>query len=105
MIEPKSYEEIASYIEKDEKVVFFFTADWCPDCQFIYPAMPDIEAENPDFTFVRINRDDYMEVAQKWNIFGIPSFVVVQNGKELGRLVNKLRKTKAEINDFLKSIG
>lgn len=105
MIEPKSYEEIASYIEKDEKVIFFFTADWCPDCQFIYPAMPDIEAENPDFTFVRINRDDYMEVAQKWNIFGIPSFVVVQNGKELGRLVNKLRKTKAEINDFLKSIG
>lgn len=105
MIEPKSYEEIASYIEKDEKVVFFFTADWCPDCQFIYSAMPDIEAENPDFIFVRINRDDYMEVAQKWNIFGIPSFVVVQNGKELGRLVNKLRKTKAEINDFLKSIG
>ncbi|GAB6677054.1 thioredoxin family protein [Streptococcus uberis] len=101
MIEPKSYEELAQIIEKPEKVVLFFTADWCPDCQFIYPVMPEIEAENADFTFIRVNRDNFMEVAQEWNIFGIPSFVVLENGKEIGRLVNKLRKTKAEINDFL----
>lgn len=101
MIEPKSYEELAQIIEKPEKIVLFFTADWCPDCQFIYPVMPEIEAENTDFTFVRVNRDNFMEVAQEWNIFGIPSFVVLDNGKEIGRLVNKLRKTKAEINDFL----
>lgn len=42
-----------------------------------------------------------MAVAQEWNIFGIPSFVVIENGQERGRLVNKLRKTKAEINQFL----
>lgn len=101
MIEPKSYEELAQIIEKPEKIVLFFTADWCPDCQFIYPVMPEIEAENADFTFVCVNRDNFMEVAQEWNIFGIPSFVVLENGKEIGRLVNKLRKTKAEINDFL----
>ncbi|MCK1222829.1 thioredoxin family protein [Streptococcus uberis] len=101
MIEPKSYEELAQIIEKPKKIVLFFTADWCPDCQFIYPVMPEIEAENADFTFVRVNRDNFMEVAQEWNIFGIPSFVVLENGKEIGRLVNKLRKTKAEINDFL----
>ena len=34
------------------------------------------------------------------NIFGIPSFVVTQKGQELGRLVNKARKTKEEINAF-----
>lgn len=101
MIEPKSYEELAQIIEKPEKIVLFFTADWCPDCQFIYPVMPEIEAENADFTFIRVDRDNFMEVAQEWNIFGIPSFVVLENGKEIGRLVNKLRKTKAEINDFL----
>ena len=49
MISPKSYEEMATYLEKPEKVVFFFTANWCPDCQFIYPVMPEIEAENPEF--------------------------------------------------------
>ena len=52
-------------------------------------------------TFVRVNRDQFIEVAQEWNIFGIPSFVVIESGQEVGRLVNKLRKTKAEINSFL----
>ncbi|MGT2750696.1 thioredoxin family protein [Streptococcus orisasini] len=101
MIIPQSYEELAAYAEQKGKTVFFFTADWCPDCQFIYPVMPEIEAENPEFTFVRVDRDNFMEVAQRWNIFGIPSFVVVENGKEIGRFVNKQRKTKAQINTFL----
>ena len=101
MISPASYEEMATYLEKPGKVVFFFTANWCPDCQFIYPVMPEIETENPEFTFVRVDRDEFMEVAQRWDIFGIPSFVVTENGKEIGRLVNKLRKTRAEINSFL----
>ena len=96
MIIPKNLEELASYVESDQKVVFFFTADWCPDCQFIYPVMPEIEALHPDMTFVRVNRDDY--------IFGIPSFVVTQKGQELGRLVNKARKTKEEINAFLATV-
>ena len=55
MIIPKNLEELASYVESDQKVVFFFTADWCPDCQFIYPVMPEIEALHPDMTFVRVN--------------------------------------------------
>lgn len=101
MISPGTYEELASIIDSGNKTVLFFTADWCPDCQFIYPVMPGIEAENPEFHFVRINRDDFMEVAQKWDIFGIPSFVVIENGKELGRFVDKNRKSKAEINSFL----
>ena len=85
-------------------VLYTNPADWCPDCQFIYPVMPEIEALHPDMTFVRVNRDDYMALAQTWNIFGIPSFVVTQKGQELGRLVNKARKTKEEINAFLATV-
>nr|MCR4912154.1 thioredoxin [Lactobacillus sp.] len=35
---------------------------------------------------------------------GIPSFVVYQDGKEIGRLVNKDRKTKEEVENFLNSL-
>lgn len=100
---PKTYEELAALIEAPGKTVLFFTADWCPDCQFIYPVMPTIEAEHPDFTFVRVDRDDFMD-AQKWNIFGIPSFVVLKDGQEIGRFVDKNRKTKAEITNFLQNL-
>lgn len=101
MIVPSTYEELAGLIENEDKLVLFFTADWCPDCQFIYPVMPDIEAEHTNMTFVRVNRDQFIEVAQKWDIFGIPSFVVIEKGQEVGRLVNKMGKTKTEIMHFL----
>ncbi|MGT2911426.1 thioredoxin family protein [Streptococcus cameli] len=104
MIVPNSYEELANAIEEHAQLVLFFTADWCPDCQFIYPAMPEIEAAHADYTFVRVNRDDFMEVAQKWDIFGIPSFVVLKDGQEIGRFVDKNRKTKSEIHQFLEKV-
>ncbi|MCR8968225.1 thioredoxin family protein [Streptococcus zalophi] len=105
MIIPKSLEDIATLVEGPDKLVLFFTAGWCGDCRFILPQMPEIEAENDSFVFVEVDRDKYMPLAQKWDVFGIPSFIVLQNGKELGRLVNKNRKTKDEINQFFGSIG
>ena len=104
MIVPKNLEELATYVEKG-KNVFFFTAVWCGDCRYIKPQLPEIEADFPEFQFVEVDRDAYMDVAVEWNIFGIPSLVVIEDGKELGRLVNKDRKTKAEIESFLSSLN
>ncbi|MGX7150035.1 thioredoxin family protein [Enterococcus ureasiticus] len=104
MIIPTSYEELAGYVSEG-KSVFFFTADWCGDCRFIKPVMPEIEAAFPEFRFIEVDRDKFMDLASEWTIFGIPSFVVTDQGKELGRLVNKDRKTKEEITTFLKSIS
>lgn len=103
MVIPKNLEELAGYVEKGANV-FFFTADWCGDCQFIKPFMPEIEADFPNYQFIQVDRDEYIDVAAQWNIFGIPSFVVVKEGKEIGRLVNKNRKTKEEIETFLRQL-
>lgn len=105
MIVPQSLEEIASYLENEGKFVFYFTADWCGDCRFIQPHMPSIEAANPSFTFIQIDRDAYLEVAKLWDVYGIPSFVVVEKGKELGRFVSRDRKTKEEILAFLAGVA
>ena len=101
MMIPATIEELATLVNREGKTVFLFTADWCGDCRFLKPLLPEIEAENPDFTFVEVNRDDYMEVAKKWNIYGIPSLVVLENRQEIGRFVNRERKTKMQINEFL----
>ena len=101
MMIPATIEELATLVNREGKTVFLFTADWCGDCRFLKPLLPEIEAENPDFTFVEVNHDDYMEVAKKWNIYGIPSLVVLENGQEIGRFVNRERKTKMQINEFL----
>lgn len=84
--------------------VLVFTATWCPDCNFIKPHLPEIEQDFPDYQFLSVDRDDNIDLARELNIFGIPSFVVYRDGKEAGRLVNKDRKTKEEVENFLKEI-
>ena len=86
------------------KVVLFFTADWCPDCRFIKPAMPEIEQDFSDYTFYEVDRDENINLAAELNVFGIPSFIVYDNGKEIGRFVNKDRKTKQQVEDFLNNL-
>lgn len=103
MIIPTSLEELASYVE-NEACVFFFTADWCGDCVYIKPAMPDIEAAFPDFKFIQVDRDAYIDLCSDWAVFGIPSFIVTVDGKEQGRLVNKERKTKEDVVNFLTKV-
>ena len=88
----------------NSKVVLFFTADWCPDCRFIKPAMPEIEQDFSDYTFYEVDRDENIDLAAELNIFGIPSFIVYDNGKEIGRFVNKDRKTKQQVEDFLNNL-
>lgn len=101
MITPSSLEEIASYVEQDGKKVFVFSADWCGDCRYLKPFLPEIEAENPEFTFILIDRDAYMDLAKVWDVYGIPSLVVLEKDKEIGRFVNRDRKTKTQITAFL----
>ncbi len=86
------------------KVVLFFTADWCPDCRFIKPAMPEIEQDFSDYTFYEVDRDENIDLAAELNVFGIPSFIVYDNGKEIGRFVNKDRKIKQQVEDFLNNL-
>ena len=88
----------------NSKVVLFFTAGWCPDCRFIKPAMPEIEQDFSDYTFYEVDRDENIDLAAELNVFGIPSFIVYDNGKEIGRFVNKDRKTKQQVEDFLNNL-
>ncbi|MFA9414095.1 MULTISPECIES: thioredoxin family protein [unclassified Streptococcus] len=104
MKKASSINEISQLVNSDQKVVFLFTADWCGDCQFIYPVLDELVADFPQLTFLQVDRDQFMDLAKEWDVFGIPSLVVTQGGQEIGRLVNRLRKTKQEISHFLQTI-
>ncbi|GAA0433738.1 MAG: thioredoxin family protein [Bacillota bacterium] len=99
-----SQEEFKKWI-KQENVILYFTAGWCPDCTVIEPVLPEIEAEFPSFSFVKVDRDKFIDICQDYAIFGIPSFIAFNDGKETGRFVSKDRKTKQEIIEFLKEVS
>lgn len=90
--------------ESKKKTLFFFTADWCGDCQFIKPVMPEIIENHPEIDFVEVDRDKFIDLCGDLSIFGIPSFVAFENGKETGRFVSKDRKTQDEIEQFIATL-
>ncbi|GAB3065514.1 thioredoxin family protein [Virgibacillus ainsalahensis] len=102
----KTLETIEQFNEwkNNERVIMLFTAGWCPDCRVIEPQLPEIEAEFPAYTFIEVNRDQFIEICQEHDIFGIPSFLAFHNGEEAGRFVSKDRKTKEEIIQFIKDL-
>jgi len=82
--------------------VLVFKAEWCGDCRFIEPFMPEVEAAYADeLDFCEVDRDELPKLAEELGILGIPSFVVFKEGREVVRFVSKLRKTREEIEAFL----
>lgn len=100
-----SVEEFSKAKEQEATSVFVFSANWCPDCRFIEGFMPNLVEKYSAYTFYYVDRDEWMELAQQEMIMGIPSFVGVGYGKELGRFVSKLRKSEAEIDAFFASLS
>lgn len=98
-------EDFANAKAQHAVTVFVFSANWCPDCRFIEPFMQNLVEKYAQYSFVYVDRDAWMELAQEQMVMGIPSFVAVGYGKELGRFVSKLRKSEKEIDTFLASLS
>lgn len=104
MQEIKSVEQFNESIQNGKSIVLF-TANWCPDCIVIKPFMPAIVEKYQDYNFYTVNRDNLMDLCIELEIFGIPSFVAFNDGLESGRFVNKDRKTRQQIEDFIESLA
>lgn len=104
MIQLHTMEEVLAAQQQSQVVVFTFSAEWCPDCQFIKPFMPALIKEFADITFYYIDRDECMEAAKSMMVMGIPSFVAFKDGIEVKRFVSKVRKSETEIRQFLESL-
>lgn len=103
----KQLESIEQFheLKNNEQVMFIFSAGWCPDCRIIEPILPELEQTYSNYQFVEVNRDEFIELCQEHDIFGIPSFLAFVNGKEAGRFVSKDRKTKEEIEQFINGLS
>jgi thiol-disulfide isomerase/thioredoxin len=103
----KAIETVEQYKEviQEGKVIMLFTADWCPDCQVLKPVLPEIEQQFSDYAFYSVDRDQLLDLCIEHDVFGIPSFIAYENGKEIGRFVSKERKTKEEVEQFINGLN
>ncbi|MFC0522283.1 thioredoxin family protein [Pontibacillus salicampi] len=96
----EQYEQLVN----NGKTVLMFSANWCPDCRVIEPFLPEVEEKYKDFTFIYVDRDEFIDLCADLGVFGIPSFVAFNHGEEVGRFVSKDRKTQDEIENFLTKV-
>lgn len=95
----EAYEEA-----KKGHAMMVFPTTWCPDCHFLKTFIDDLVKDNAEWTFYYIDRDEMIDLCIDLEIMGIPSFIAYKDGKEVARLVNKLRKTQADVQAFIDSI-
>lgn len=89
------------FITNGRKVVEF-SAEWCVDCKRVAPDMPHLAQKFADqFAFAEIDVDEARAIAEKYVVKGIPTFIVFEDGKEIGRLPSRFAKTKEQIETFL----
>jgi thioredoxin 1 len=66
-------------------VVIDFYADWCGPCTRMSPVIDEVASTTPNITFIKINRDYFLDLASLFHITSIPTLIFLQDGKEIGR--------------------
>ncbi len=63
-----------------------FYADWCGPCQAMKPTLEKFETGYAGkITVNRVDVDKNQALASQNNVMGIPTFIIYQDNKEMGR--------------------
>lgn len=104
MIKIETKETFAEKIKGTRPSIMKFTAGWCPDCRRMDMFIDDIVQEHDDKEWFEVDRDKFPELAQKYEVMGIPSLLVFENGEKTAHLHSATAKTPEQVRDFLKEV-
>ncbi len=96
MIKHISNENEFYELVKEGKPIVDFYADWCGPCKMLLPILDEI-----DFTdVIKVNVDEYPEIAKRFGVMSIPTLVFFANGLEQNREIGyrSFEEIKTEFN-------
>ncbi|NDB58867.1 thioredoxin [bacterium] len=81
------------------KTIYYFTADWCQPCKRTRPIVEELNREQTEAGFQIIDVDDNPELVKSFSIQSVPTFILIDNGEEIGRIIGG--QTKESLEKFI----
>ena len=89
-------------LNSDKPVLLDFYADWCGPCKMLAPVRHEIAEESTGVLKVgKVNVDEQMELAMRFQVSSIPMLVVFKDGKAVAKSVGY--RPKSEIVAMVES--
>ena len=93
-------ENFEKEVLNSEKVVLLdFFATWCGPCRMVGPIIDEIAEENGEIVVGKVDVDAQTELATQFQVYSIPTLVVLKDGKVLKQATGA--KSKAQILGML----
>lgn len=87
----------------DKPVLLDFYADWCDPCKMLAPLLHELAEEYDGICKVgKVNVDEQMELAMRFQVSSIPMLVVFKDGQPVAKTVGY--RSKEELNELLRSV-
>jgi len=73
---------------KEDLVLVDFYADWCMPCVMMAPVLEDLARKfKGKIKFGKVNIEHHQELAQKFRIVSLPTFMLFKEGKQVEQFV------------------
>ena len=79
-------------LQSEKPVLLDFWASWCMPCKMLSPVVDEIAEERSDIKVGKVNIDEEMELAQKYQIVSIPTLLVFKDGALVNQSVGVVPK-------------
>lgn len=75
-------------IDSSIPIIIDFYADWCGPCQLMKPIFEKVSKSfEGKLKFMKLDTQSESGLSMKFGVQGIPTFVIINEGKEVGRFV------------------
>jgi len=74
-------------IGNNDLLLVDFWAEWCGPCKSMHPIFTRMAKKYKRVRFARVNVDDAQDVAMKYEVQSIPTFIMFRNGEVVNRMV------------------
>ena len=88
-----SVEEFEKEI-KEGKVLVDFFATWCGPCKMLTPIIEKVAVEHPELKVLKIDVDEVMELAARFEVQAIPTLLFFEDGEQKDRAMGYVPEVK-----------